>query len=168
MKMGSRLLIPALFMLFAVAPASHAETSFLPLRDNVGVTQVEGGDAANPRWGLEVGNEEFRGALRHSLDAAGLLERARGEGRYQVSATIVSGDLPSVGVSLTVTTNVRYTLTDRESGDEVFRESLAVGFTTDPWDSILNVKRLQSASRGAVRASANKLAEALARMNVYQ
>ena len=67
--------------LLAFAGVSYAATIETPLRDNVGIGEVSGGDKSNPLWDSEIGNNEFRGALRKSLDSAGVLERARGEGR---------------------------------------------------------------------------------------
>ena len=129
-----------------------------PLRDNIGIGDVSGGERSNPLWEADIGNDEFRVALRRSLDSAGVLERARGEGRYVISAVLESIELPGAGL-LSVTTRVTYTLIDKQGGKEVFRnpspESIPPARRID-----VNRKILREAD-GCIRANTGRLAESL-------
>lgn len=153
-------LVFALSTLPAFAGVSYAAMIDAPLRDNIGIGEVSGGEKSNPLWESDIGNEEFRVALRRSLDSAGVLERARGEGRFVISAVLESIELPNAGL-LSVTTRVTYTLTEKQSGNEVFRKSVSGEYTARPWDSMLNRKILREATTGAVRANTGRLAESL-------
>jgi hypothetical protein len=167
MKMRIFLLF-ALFVLVISGGPSYAALSELTLRDNIGVSDVSGGDKTNPHWESEIGNDDFRRILESSLNSAGLLERARGEGRYLLSAVLESIDQPSIGVSLTVTTLVKYTLTDERTGETVYQESVAGEYSTKFWDSLLNSKRLQVAGKGAARDNAKKLTGRLVQSSLSQ
>jgi hypothetical protein len=150
--------------LLAFAGVCNAATIETSLRDNVGIGEVSGGEKSNPLWESEIGNHEFRGALRKSLDSAGVLERARGEGRYVLSALLESIDIPNTGVLL-VTTHVTYKLTDKKSGQEVYCTSIAGEYTAQQWDSLLHPRILKEASTAAFRANTGRLAESLRRMS---
>jgi hypothetical protein len=154
------LLLSAISVLLASRGMSSAAMSDTPLRDNIGVADVSGGDGTNPRWDSDVGSNEFRRVMRSALGSAGLLERAKDEGRYSLSATLRSIDHSSLGC-LTVTTMVTYTLTDKKSGKEVYQEAVPGEYTMDIWDSILRHKKLRVADESAARANAALLIEKL-------
>jgi hypothetical protein len=147
---------------------SSAGIADLPLRDNISVGSVSGGDRTNPRWESGIGNVEFRRALENSLNTAGLLERAKGEGRYVLSAELESIDQPTIGVSLTITARVKYTLTDRLTGETVYQESIVGEYSTKVWDSLWRPKRLEVASKGAARDNTERLTERLTQPKLAQ
>jgi hypothetical protein len=157
-----------LMIILASGGADSAAASGTALRDNIGVADISGGEQSNPVWGSEIGNDEFRRLLKRSLDSAGMIERARGEGRYALSAVLESIDQPNVGLGLTVTTHVQYTLTDRKSGNEVYRESIACEYSTKSWDSLMQSRRLEKAVEGAVRANTALLTEKLFQLSLPQ
>ena len=167
MSRKSWLLVFALSTLLAFAGVSYAAMIDAPLRDNIGVGDVSGGEKSNPLWESDIGNDEVRSALRRSLDSEGVLERARGEGRYVLSAVLESIDLPNTG-PLSVTARVRYTLTDKKSGKEVYAESISGEYTAQLWYSLLNRKILREACAGAVRANTGRLAKSLRQLSPSQ
>lgn len=157
----SRLALLALTFSLASWSVTHAETPDMPLRHGIGVSEVAGGGAENPRWQRGMGNEEFRRALENSLYLAGLLERSKGEGRYSLDAELESIESPDVGISLTVTARVRYTLRERATGRQVFRECVCGEYTIEAWDGVWRPKRLQVAGKGAALESAEELTRKL-------
>jgi hypothetical protein len=146
--------------------ARHAAAT--PLRDNVTVKDVSGGDKTNPLWKSEIGNDEFRGALESSLKSAGLLEGRKGGGKYALSAKLTGVDQPLFGFNTTVTTHVAYVLTDTATGKALLDESVSAEFTAKVSDAFLGVKRLQIANEGAARANIAQSIEKLLRLGVPQ
>jgi len=137
-----------------------------PLRDTIGVKEVSGGEKTNPLWTSEIGNDEFRGALESSLKSAGLLEKAKDEGRYSLSATLEKVDQPVFGFSTTVTTQVKYALTEKASGKEVYQESISGQYTAKMSDSFYGPKRLRIANEGAARVNIETMIKKLSQLNL--
>jgi len=158
----SRFILIMCLVLPASGDPSFAAMTDTALRDNIGIQEITGGDRANHRWKSEIGNHEFRRALKSSLESAGLLERATGEGRYSLNAVLESLDQPDVG--LTVMTRVKYTLIDRNSGKEIYQESVSGEYAMEMWDCILRTGRLRVASEGAARANTKQLTERLSQL----
>lgn len=163
MMRKKRLLLGVFVVLLASGGFSYASMPKLSLRDNIGVQDVSGGDYTNPLWKSEIGNKEFRSAIRNSLSSAGFLERARGEGRYALSATLESFNQTDVG-SLMVATRVRYTLVDRKTGRSVYQETISAEYTMELWDSLMRANRLRVACESAARANAGELAQKLSHL----
>lgn len=154
-------------ILLAAGGSVYASMPAPALRDNIGIQDVVGGDRTNPLWRSEIGNDEFRSAIKNSLSTAGFLERARGEGRYALSATLVSLDQADVG-SLMVTARVQYTLVDRRSGNKVYQETISAEYTMELWDSLMRPRRLRVACECAARANAGELAQKLSTLHLSQ
>jgi hypothetical protein len=167
MKGKSWLFLGVFVILLASGGFGYASMPDLFLRDNIGIEDVVGGDTTNPLWRSEIGNDEFRNAIKNSLSTAGFLERARGEGRYTLNATLESIDQSDVG-SLIVTTQVRYTLVDRKTGRSVFQETIAAEYTMAMWDSLMRARRLRVACECAARANAGELAQKLSHLILSQ
>jgi hypothetical protein len=158
------LLFPVIVVL-AFASASKAMMDDTRLGDNVGISDVSGGEKTNPLWESETGNDEFRVALRGALDSAGLLERAKGEGRYSLSAVLEKIDLPTVCLSANI--QVKYTLTDKKHKMKVYQETLASEYEMKVWDSIMRPKGMRKASKGAIQTNTRQLAERLSHLNFF-
>jgi len=158
------LLFPGLLIL-VFASASNAMMADTRLGDNVGIVDVSGGEKTNPLWESETGNDEFRVALRGALDSAGLLERAKGEGRYSLSAVLEKIEIPTVCLSANI--QVKYTLTDRKQKLKVYQESVSSEYGMKVWDTIMRSKGVRKASQGAIRANTRQLAERLLQLNFF-
>ncbi len=137
-----------------------------PLKDNVSINNVTGGQETNPLWTSEIGNNEFRQALEQSLRATQLLSRDGNSGRYILSARILSVDQPLFGFSITVTTTVQYTLVDKANKDEVFNETISAPYTATVSDSFYAVDRLMLANEGSARANIRKLIQMLFELKI--
>lgn len=120
----------------------------------VDVGDVKGGKESG--FMSQVASDEFRAALIHSLENAGFLAK-QPSARFRVKVAILSFRQPLVGVNMTVTSNIRYTVTDTKTNAVVFDEQIAAPYTATMGDSILGEKRLRIANEGAARASIQSL-----------
>ena len=124
------------------------ETS--PLRNAVEVVSVSGGKETNPAWKSNISNEDFKSALEQSLDVNTIL--AKGDSRYKLDAELVEVKQPVLGgITMTVTTTVKYVLTNAATGASVSDKTVEASFKATPGDSMLGVQRLRLANEGSVR-----------------
>lgn len=120
---------------------------------------VTGGKETNPLWTSKVSNEDFAEALRQTLAAHTML--ATENGRFSLAAQLVQLKQPMMGLDMTVTATVKYTLTDAASGKVVWSQEIVTPYTAKMSDAFVGVKRLQLANEGAIKANIQKLVEAL-------
>jgi len=90
------------------------------LSQAVSIAGVDGGKKTTPLWTSEVSNEDFTEALNQSLAAHAML--AEGEGKYKLTAELQKLKQPLAGLNMSVTSIVKYTLTDTSSGDVVMED----------------------------------------------
>ena len=115
----------------------------------VSVDAVSGGEETNPMWTSEVGNPEYKEALRLSLANHAML--AEDDGRFAVTAELLEVNQPFVGFDMTVTSVARYRLVDIASGETVFEETVTTPFTADFSSAFYGAERLRLANEGAIR-----------------
>jgi hypothetical protein len=139
-----------------------------PLRTNVAVRDVTGGQETNPMWKSNVGNSEFEQALEASLRDAGLLAPGKQAGKYTLVAHLENVDQPMAGFSMTVTVTVSYSLVERATGKEVFRRQVSMPYTASATAAFSGVERIRIANEGAVRANITKLIDELFALKVDQ
>lgn len=121
------------------------------LRGSVSMADVEGGKSTNPLWSSQVSNEDFKEALRQSLASHAML--ADGEGRYTLTAELMKLKQPFAGLDMSVTSTVKYTLMDTETGEVVFVDEVAEKYTAKMGDALVGVKRLQLANEGSIKSN---------------
>ncbi|MEO4047890.1 hypothetical protein AAFN46_12470 [Pseudomonas sp. CAU 1711] len=174
-----RLLCLSLFSLLLTGCASSAKiegmtvgesqargnTYSASLQDNLQVGEVKGGQETNPMWTSEIGGAEFQGALKQSLDNAGLLSD-NGDAPYVLTANLVRVDQPLFGLDFEVTSSVEYVLVDKASGKELFRETLRTPYTAGVGDAFIAVKRLRLANEGSARENISALLKRLSALNI--
>lgn len=173
-----RLLCLSLFSLLLTGCASSAKiegmtvaesqargnTYSTSLQDNLQVSEVKGGQETNPMWTSEIGGAEFQGALKQSLDNAGLL--SDGDAPYVLSANLVRVDQPLFGLDFEVTSSVEYVLVEKASGKELFRETLRTPYTAGVGDAFVAVTRLRLANEGSARENISALLKRLSALNI--
>ena len=142
--------------------ATSASSKFI---GSLTVEFVAGGESTNPLWTSEVGNSEFREALKQSLLMNGYLADDQGAANYRLSAELLQLDQPMLGLSMTVTSNVDYTVREKESGTAVFRESIIAPYTAEFGDAFVGVERLRLANEGSIRENIKMFLEKLAKQN---
>lgn len=134
------------------------------MKHNLQVSEVQGGEETNPLWTSEIGDAEFQGALKQSLNNAGLL--SQGDAPYSLRATLLRVDQPLFGLDFEVTSEVEYVLVDNSSDRELFRETLRTPYTAGIGDAFIGIKRLRLANEGSARENISALLKRLAALNI--
>lgn len=137
-----------------------------PLRANVAVRDVTGGKETNPMWVSNVGNSEFEQALEGSLRDAGLLSAGKQAGKYMLVAHLENVQQPLMGISMTVTATVNYSLIERATGKEVINRRISLPYTASFDSAFIGTERLRLANEGAVRVNIGKIIEELFALGV--
>ena len=136
-----------------------------PLRQQLTVREVGGGSETSPLRKSNVGSPEFEQALKNSLRATGLL--AEGPAAfYMLSAQLDDLDQPLIGLSMTVTAKVSYTVAEKASGKILWQQTLTTPYTAAFTDSLLGIERLRLANEGAIRTNLGQLIDALFRLDI--
>lgn len=148
-------------MTVSAAQAAKYANATSPLKKNVAIKDVTGGRETNPMWTSQVDSSGFEAALQESLKATGLLSQHRQTGDYVLTADMGKLEQPMVGFDMTVTASVTYILSERKTGKEVFRRTLATPYTAKVGDAFVGSERLKLANEGAVRVNIEKLTEEL-------
>ena len=165
------LIIAATLLSGCAAPARINEMTTLanpaqrvvntPMRNNVAVRDVTGGQDTNPMWKSNIGNSEFEQALESSLRDAGLLSAGKQAGKYMLTVHMERVDQPMFGASMTVTATVSYSLIERATGKEVLNRTIALPFTAAWNSSFIGTERLRLANEGAIRVNIGKIIDEL-------
>lgn len=148
-------------MSIAAAEATRLRTLSGPLKDNIAVREVTGGKETNPAWVSNVSSPDFEAALETTLRSVGLLAPGRQAGKYQIIAHIQKIEQPFVGVSMTVTANVNYTLVERATAKTVWEKNITLPYTAAFGDALYGPERLRLANEGAVRTNLTQLVQEL-------
>lgn len=137
----------------------------------IGLGTVTGGEDTNPLWTSEVGNEEFKQALRDSLQIRDLYADADGS-RYLLDAHLLNVDQPLIGFDATVTSPVKYRVTERATKRPVLEELVVSAYTATMSDAWYGVERLRLANEGSIRDNIaefiKRLSERLPREGAYE
>ncbi len=139
--------------------------SNIPLKGQVAIKEVTGGQETNPMWTSEVSSADFERALELSLADAGL-GALRQTGKYQLIADLQNLDQPLLGINFTVTAKVRYQLIERKRNITVAERAISSPYTATISDSFLGVERLKLANEGAVKSNIRQLIEWLYSLRV--
>jgi hypothetical protein len=137
-----------------------------PFKDSIAIMAVTGGKETNPAWISNVSSDDFERALQASLRDAGLLATDRQGSAYTLVANLQKLEQPLVGLDMTVTATVQYTLVERSSGREVYAKTLTTPYTATFSDAFAGVERLKLANEGAMRASISRLIADLTELKV--
>lgn len=121
------------------------------LKNNIGVSDVTGGRETNPMWTSQVSSEGFRSALEKSLENANFLSKIVSAGKYQLTADLTRLDQPFIGLDMTVSSTVRYSLIETKTRKEVYTKVIQVSHTASFSDSLYGPERLKIANEGAIK-----------------
>jgi len=130
------------------------------LKNNISVSNVNGGSETNPLLASQINNENFKSALEKSLQHADLYHNLNGE-KYQLNASLVKLDRPFIGLDLTVNCKVHYTLRDLKLKKTIYDKDISSSYTATFSDAALAITRLKMANEGAAKANIKKLIEDL-------
>jgi hypothetical protein len=144
-----------------VSPAEVSTSPVSPaLEQAVGIGVVTGGEETNPMWTSEVGNAEFREALINSLKVERIYSDDPGS-RLVLDAHLIDVNQPLIGFDTTVTSTVKYVLSERGSPDALAEELVIAKYTAEMSDAWYGVERLKLANEGSIR---NNIAQFIRRL----
>lgn len=135
-----------------------------PLRKSVAVTEVTGGRETNAMWSSQVSSESFRRALELSLRNVGLSDPLASGSKYQITADILQINQPLMGINMTVSADVRYSLIEVATRKEVFSKVITATYTARFSDAFAGSERLRLANEGAAKANIQILTNELLRL----
>ena len=137
----------------------------------IGLGTVTGGEDTNPLWTSEVGNEQFKQALRDSLQIRDLYAGSD-DSRYLLDAHLLNVDQPLIGFDATVTSSVKYRVIERATKQPVLEELVVSAYTATMSDAWYGVERLRLANEGSIRDNIaefiKRLSERLPREGAYE
>lgn len=142
----------------AMAPTVSEKTIIAeasPLRESVTVGDIGGGKKTNPLWTSQVSSEDFAETLRQAFTAHTMLSMEDGD--YRLDAELVKLKQPLAGFNMTVTADVKYTLTEVATGDVVIDEVISTPYTAKTSDAFIAVERLRLANEGSIRENITQL-----------
>lgn len=130
-----------------------------PLSHSIEVGTISGGEKTNPLWTSQVGNPEFEQALTQSLQVNTML--ANGSGKYRLDANLENLAQPFGGFDMTVTSRVRYKLTDKATGKLAFEQAIEASHTATVGDAFAGYERLRLANEGSIKQNISMFLDAL-------
>jgi hypothetical protein len=127
-----------------------------PAKSAIALGKVDGGSDTYALWKSNVSTENFRLALKNSLENNAFL--AQDQGRYKLDATLTNLDQPVLGgFDMTVTAYVQYRIEELSTNKVMFNETIVTPYTANFSDSFLAVERLRLANEGAIRENIREL-----------
>ncbi len=133
------------------------------LKNDVGVSSVEGGEETNPLWISKISNENFRKAVRLTLSSQGLLSE---HGRYQLKVKLKDVEQPMFGLDMEVTTHVEYILMDTKTNKVVMDDTIVAPYTATFSDAPLGMERMRLANEGSGKKNIEGFLKKLSHLNI--
>jgi len=99
---------------------------------------------------IAIDKQGFQEAVVASLINAGLYTE---NGKYKLNVELVKIEQPLMGLDMTVTMTVEYTLKDSENNNVVFQKSITEPYTATFSDAAIGVTRFRMATEGSVKAN---------------
>lgn len=114
---------------------------------SVTTVNVSGGNETNPLWTAQVSNADFKTALENSLNAAGYMGS---EGRpLVVTASLVNLKQPMAGLDMSVTSEVRYSVT--RDGTVIFNDTVSATGVGTMGEAFVGTERLRIANEKSIQ-----------------
>lgn len=135
------------------------------LKRSVVVQDVTGGRETSPMWTSQVSSDAFRRALEDSLRNAGILGGGGGL-KFRLTADLLRVDQPMFGASMTVSSQVRYSLVEIATGKEIYGRVIDASYTAAWNAAFLGVERLKIANEGSIRENIESLLRDLVSLKV--
>lgn len=135
-----------------VEPGQVASSPPSKMAKTVLVDDVVGGSKTSAFDSSKIDNAEFKAALVGSLRTAGFFADGA-PARYAIVATLVTLSQPTEGIDMTVTSTIRYKVTETSSKTVVLEEEIVAPYTAHLGDAFVGSTRLRLATEGSARKS---------------
>lgn len=112
-----------------------------------------GGEESTAWAGSKISAADFNQAVRESLQNSGLFKTVtfQNGSDYILTASLLNQDQPEIGLDMTVSLTVVFTIVDNSTGEKVFNEVITRSYTATWGDAFVGATRLSKANEGAVR-----------------
>ena len=100
--------------------------------------------------------DQFKEALQDAIDRS-LVFSDDAEMKVNLSARIITCDLPAAGIAMVTTVATKYEITDRSSGDVIFSEIVSTNGVVEFGFSPIGVVRMQESTNRAFRNNIGSL-----------
>lgn len=134
----------------AMVPAEYTPGKSQPYSVNV---KVAGGQETSALGKSSISDTDLKTAIEETILKTKAFKQLIkvGNADYELSASIVTVNQPTMGFSFTVKTDIAWKLSKTGSDDVVWRQMVHSEHTTGAGEAFAGVKRLQMATEGAVR-----------------
>lgn len=130
---------------------------------------VYGGDESDPIFsGSKIDNSSFMGALIQALTNSNLFIKVNpsDSADYNLTAQILSQDQPFMGLNMTVTLLVRYTIIRETDSYQIWQKDIISQYTATVGDAFVGATRLNKANEGSVRENIKLLLEDISKLEL--
>jgi len=178
MKTSKLLISIILITILAGCASSPRVMNMVPVVDNstfastnktLKVSTVYGGEKSDP-WikGSRIDNDSFMQALIQALTNSNLFTKINPADQADLILTpeLLSQDQPAMGLNMTATLVVRYTLKNNTDGAKIWQKYIISKFTATVGDAFVGTTRLNKANEGVVRENLKSLIEELAKLEL--
>jgi hypothetical protein len=150
-----------------MVPPPTEETEFTAsstLREAIGLRDVGGGEAATED--SNIGDNELRQAVLATLQQNGLVQSDDLKARFRLNVFLVKLSHPGADFSLTVNSQIRYTLARADTGVVLFNDVVKASYTATVGDEFVGFLRLRIAKEGSIRANITAFLERLKTLSI--
>lgn len=151
-----------------MVPATD-QSQFSNTNKTITIKMVHGGRESDPIFeGSKIDNTSFMGALLQALKNTNLFTAVNPPANpdYNLTALILSQDQPFIGLNMTVTLLVRYTITRETDGVQIWQKDIISKYTATVGDAFVGATRLNKANEGSVRENIKLLLEDLSKLEL--
>jgi len=179
MKKIKYALILAIMLLIISCSMTPKPINMIPSKDNnfstrfnktLNVNMTFGGRETDPIIeGSKIDNVSFTLALLMALENSELFDEINSsvnEADFTLKAIILSQDQPLMGLDMTVTLIVKYSLYDNLDKKEIWSEDILSRYTAAFGDALVGMTRLKKANEGSVRQNLRLLLESLSKLKL--
>lgn len=121
------------------------------------ISNVNGGTSTNPLWTSQVSTQDFRIALEESLRGANYLG-SETNAPLALTASLLDLKQPLAGFDMSVTSTVRYSVTDG-AGGMIFDETVSAVGTARMGEAFAGTERLRLANEYSIRENIKSFIE---------
>jgi hypothetical protein len=142
---------------------------FKPSGKTLQVKMVSGGEESDALIaGSKINDTNFYEALTLSLIRSGLFANVNTENLrdYSLTAAILNQDQPVMGLNMTVSMVVGYTLTRISDQTVVMKETIPSTYTAKMGDAFVGMTRVKKANEGAVRENISQFLQKLSKLEL--
>jgi len=132
---------------------------------SISIGEVDGGEKTNPLHRSEIENDELEQAIKVSLEINNYLSSEGYPTKYKLDVFLLEVDRPRQGFTITITTFIRYKLTDTTNNVLLFDTICSASDTKTFGDASIASTRFIIAQGDSIKKNISQLLSLLYKMN---